>query len=64
MRIRPAESTNPRLLVMIHGLTGDENSMWVFARRFSSKYWIVAPRATHPAIPQGFSWRVNPLSIE
>ena len=64
MRIRPAESTNPRLLVMIHGLTGDENSMWVFARRFSSKYWIVAPRAPHPANPQGFSWRVNPLSIE
>jgi len=64
MRIRPAETTNPRLLVMIHGLTGDENSMWVFARRFSPNYWIIAPRAPHPANPQGFSWRPNPLSID
>lgn len=38
--------------------------MWVFARRFSPEYWIVAPRAPHPAKPQGFSWRPNPLTIE
>ena len=61
---RPTETANPRLLVMIHGLTGDENSMWVFARRFSPNYWIIAPRAPHPANPQGFSWRPNPLSID
>jgi phospholipase/carboxylesterase len=64
MRIRPAETSHPRFLVMIHGLTGDENSMWVFARRFSPDYWIIAPRAPHPAKPQGFSWRANPLSID
>lgn len=57
MRIRPAAVASPRLLVMIHGWTGDENSMWVFARRFSDQYWIIAPRAPHPADPQGFSWR-------
>ena len=57
MRIRPATVASPRLLVMIHGWTGDENSMWVFARRFSEQYWIIAPRAPHPADPQGFSWR-------
>jgi hypothetical protein len=32
MRVRPSQSSNPRLLVMIHGWTGDENSMWVFTR--------------------------------
>ena len=64
MRYRSAETSHPRLLVMIHGLTGDENSMWVFARRFSPNYWIIAPRAPHPANPQGFSWRANPLSID
>ena len=64
MRIRPAQTENPRLLVMIHGLTGDENSMWVFARRFSADYWIIAPRAPYRANPQGFSWRPNPLTIE
>lgn len=57
LRVRPAESDSPRLLVMIHGWTGDENSMWVFARNFSPSYWIVAPRAPHRADPQGFSWR-------
>jgi len=64
LRVRPAETENPRLLVMIHGLTGDENSMWVFARKFPADYWIIAPRAPHPANPQGFSWRPNPLTIE
>lgn len=58
MRVRPASMGQPRLLVMIHGWTGDENSMWVFARKFSAeRYWIVAPRAPHAADPQGFSWR-------
>lgn len=58
MRVRPASMDHPRLLLMIHGWTGDENSMWVFARRFSAEnYWIISPRAPHPADPQGFSWR-------
>jgi len=51
-------------LVMIHGLTGDENSMWVFARRFPEDYYIIAPRAPHTANPQGFSWRPNPMTVE
>lgn len=57
LRVRPAESENPRLLVMIHGWTGNENSMWVFAKNFQKDYWIIAPRAPYPADPQGFSWR-------
>ena len=61
MRVRPSQVENPRLLLMIHGWTGDENSMWVFARKFSSDHWMIAPRAPHPAEPQGFSWR--PLQV-
>lgn len=57
MRVRPSDVPNARLLLMIHGWTGDENSMWVFARRFSSDHWMIAPRAPHAAQPQGFSWR-------
>ncbi len=64
LRVRPTEAPHPRLLLMIHGLTGDENSMWIFTRRFSDDYWIVAPRAPYPAKPQGFSWRENPISVE
>lgn len=57
LRVRPSRSENPRLLVMIHGWTGDENSMWVFTRGFSADYWIIAPRAPYPAESKGFSWR-------
>jgi phospholipase/carboxylesterase len=57
LRIREASDPAPRLLLLIHGLTGDENSMWVFARNLSSKYWMVAPRAPHAAQPSGYSWR-------
>ncbi|MBI5351590.1 MAG: hypothetical protein HZB50_03020 [Chloroflexi bacterium] len=57
LRVRSSQSVNPRLLVLIHGWTGDENSMWVFARGLSPDYWIIAPRAPYPANPSGFSWR-------
>jgi phospholipase/carboxylesterase len=46
-------------MLLIHGLTGDENSMWVFARNLSSEYWMVAPRAPHVSGMEqgGYSWR-------
>jgi len=47
-------------LLLLHGLTGDENSMWVFTRNLPSHYWMIAPRAPHPAEPFGFSWRPRP----
>ncbi len=57
LRVRPSENPSPRLLLLIHGWTGDENSMWVFVRNFSSDYWMIAPRAPHVTEPTGFSWR-------
>lgn len=58
LRVRESQSSPAqRLLVMIHGWTGDENSMWVFARGLSPNYWMMAPRAPHAADPSGFSWR-------
>ena len=57
LRIRKTSHPSPRLLLMIHGFTGDENSMWVFARDLPTQYWIVAPRAPHIAEPSGYSWR-------
>lgn len=65
LRIREARSLNPRLLVLIHGWTGDENSMWVFTRGISTDYWMIAPRAPHLAEPVGFSWRPHqPLTFD
>ncbi len=62
LRIRPAAGKAPRLLALIHGLTGDENSMWVFVRNFPDDYWIVAPRAPYNAEPPegGYSWQPLP----
>jgi len=59
LRIRESTSPSARLMLLIHGLTGDENSMWVFARNLSDDYWMVAPRAAHPSEMEqgGYSWR-------
>lgn len=56
MRVRPSQAPK-RLMVLIHGYTGDENSMWVFARDLSPHYWTIAPRAPHPSGKAGYSWR-------
>src|SRR5688572_14235168 len=58
LRIRKSTHPTPRFLLLIHGHTGDENSMWVFARGLPAHYWIVAPRAPHPAESGGYSWRL------
>ena len=59
LRVHESSDPSPRLMLLIHGLTGDENSMWVFARNLSSMYWMVAPRAPHASQMQqgGYSWR-------
>lgn len=59
LRVRSSEKPK-RLLLLIHGLSGDENSMWVFAKDLPSHYWMIAPRAPQPAEPTGYTWR--PLS--
>ena len=62
LRIRKTTHPAPRLLLLIHGLTGDENSMWVFTRDLPTQYWIIAPRGPHTAEPAGYSWRTQPSS--
>jgi len=57
LRVRESTHPSPRLMLLIHGFTGDENSMWVFGRDLPSHYWIVAPRAPHVSEPSGYSWR-------
>jgi phospholipase/carboxylesterase len=57
LRVRPATESPIRLLILIHGWTGDENSMWVFVRNFPARFWIVAPRAPYSAATGGYSWR-------
>lgn len=60
LRVRESTSASPRLLLLIHGHTGDENVMWVFARNLSPDYWMVAPRAPYASQRDegGYSWRL------
>src|ERR1044071_5432521 len=57
LRIQESAQPAPRLMLLIHGHTGDENSMWVFGRDLPSHYWIIAPRAPYATDPSGYSWR-------
>ena len=57
LRIREAAVKPARLLLLLHGYTGDENSMWVFAKGLPHHYWMIAPRAPYPSELTGYSWR-------
>jgi len=57
LRLRPPQGKPAALLLMLHGWTGDENSMWSFARNLPQDWWILAPRAPYPAAQGGYSWR-------
>jgi phospholipase/carboxylesterase len=46
-----------RLLVLIHGWKGDEDSMWMLAHHLSGNYSILAPRGPYPVAEGGYSWR-------
>ncbi len=57
VRVRPAQSAPARLLLLLHGWTGDEDSMWVFVQNFPPDYWMIAPRAPYAAEQGGYTWR-------
>jgi phospholipase/carboxylesterase len=44
------------VLIMLHGWTGDENSMWVFAPRLPKNALIIAPRGLASTKANGYSW--------
>jgi phospholipase/carboxylesterase len=46
-----------RLIILLHGWTGDENSMGIFSENIPSDYWVIAPRGIFPAGHKGYSWR-------
>jgi phospholipase/carboxylesterase len=44
------------VLVLLHGWTGDENSMWVFATRLPKHTLLIAPRGFYKTKSAGYSW--------
>jgi phospholipase/carboxylesterase len=61
LRIRPPAKQQAgqakRIVLMLHGWRGDENSMWIFAQNFPADCWLVAPRAPYIAEEGGYTWR-------
>jgi len=51
----PTNEAPQRLLLIIHGWTGDENSMWLFTQGLPSTTAILAPRGFVDA-PSGYGW--------
>ncbi len=57
MRVRLPEGAGPfPVILLIHGWTGDENSMWVFAPRLPKNALLIAPRGIYPSTDGGYSW--------
>jgi phospholipase/carboxylesterase len=48
--------TIQRILLMLHGWTGDENIMWIFARELLPDTAILSPRGFVDADPSGYGW--------
>nr|BAL44369.1 serine esterase [uncultured bacterium]BAL56567.1 serine esterase [uncultured Chloroflexota bacterium] len=57
LRLSAPQGQGKGLALLLHGWTGDENSMWVLAPQSLSQHWVVAPRAPFPTQPSGYSWR-------
>jgi phospholipase/carboxylesterase len=49
------------MVIMLHGLGGDENSMWVLEHALPSGVSIVTPRAPFQTGERNFSWVDNAL---
>lgn len=52
----PELVTNPRVLILLHGWTGNENSMWVFTNKLPKNYLLIAPRGIYKTQMGGFGW--------
>ena len=58
--MRPASVPEARLILLLHGWTGNENSMWFFARILPEQYAVLLPRAPHADPQGGYTWRPIP----
>jgi phospholipase/carboxylesterase len=53
---RPEGNVPLRVLLLLHGWTGDENSMEIFTKGLPANYWLVAPRGIYGSALGGYSW--------
>ena len=56
-RAKQPEGNGPfPVILLLHGWTGDENSMWVFTPRLPENRLLIAPRGLYPASQWGYAW--------
>ena len=54
-RVRRGEPQGA-LIIMLHGLSGDENVMWIFDQALPREVTVIAPRALYASELGGYSW--------
>src|SRR5512143_2834264 len=54
-RLRRGQPHSP-VLIMLHGLSGDENVMWIFDHALPREATVIAPRALYASELGGYSW--------
>lgn len=60
VRIRTPEGAGLfPVILLLHGWTGDENSMWIFTQRLPQNAMWISPRGIYPAPKSGFSWQAR-----
>lgn len=52
----PEGIVSQRTVLLLHGWTGDEDSMWIFASRLPKNYVILAPRGINKTPLGGYGW--------
>ncbi|HZW04793.1 MAG TPA: hypothetical protein VFF68_12745, partial [Anaerolineaceae bacterium] len=57
-KVRPAAGNkeDQQVLVLVHGWTGDEYVMSIFARRIPKNYWLLYPRGPVMSPTGGYGW--------
>ncbi len=59
-RVQVPKTSGPhRTVVMLHGRSGNEDVMWIFAKAIPQDWLIAAPRAIEPDPDGGYSWRLR-----
>jgi phospholipase/carboxylesterase len=57
MKVLTPKGDGPHpVLVLLHGWTGDEDVMWIFASRLPRNYLMIAPRGLYRSPLGGYGW--------
>ena len=57
----PVGDESHKLMLLLHGWTGDENSMWIFTPRLPENYIIISPRGIFQTPLGGYGWKENSI---